>query len=401
VTRLLVLSPDGSFEERARRASSGLEVTRRWREEHLRIDPTKVVEELLEGGADVVCLGPEVPVDALLDVAEAVDREHPEVPVVIVAERSPAVLDRALAAGVRDIVPPTAGDEALGRALARAADTAARRRANLLGASEPEARSRVITVLSPKGGSGKTTLATNLSVALAGRAPSSVAIVDFDLQFGDVAAALALHPEQGLGDVARASTELDATMLKVFLTPHPSGLFALCAPETPAQGDEVRYEHAASALRTLAESFPTVVVDTAAGLDETALAAIEQSTDLLFVCPIDVAAVRSLRKELDALDHLGMTVARRHLALNRADARVGIEPGDVEDVLGMKADISIPSSRAVPFSMNAGTPIVTEDPKSPVARAVQELALRFTDVVAPATPAAAGTARWPWRRDAR
>jgi pilus assembly protein CpaE len=401
VRTVALLTPDPAFEERVRRVLPGAEVARRWREEHLRIDPTKVVEELLEGGSGVVCLGPDLPVDALLEVAEAVDREHPEVSVVLVVERSATVLDRALAAGVRDIVPPDADDDELGRALARAAETAARRRANLLGASDPQVRSRVISVLSPKGGSGKTTLATNLSVALAGRAPSSVAVVDFDLQFGDVAAALALHPEQGLGDVARASAALDATMLKVFLTPHPSGLFVLCAPETPAEGDEVRYEHASAALRTLAESFPTVVVDTAAGLDETALAAIEQSTDLLFVCPIDVAAVRSLRKELDALDHLGMTAARRHLVLNRADARVGIEPGDVEDVLGMKADISVPSSRAVPFSMNAGTPIVTEDPRSPVARAVQELAVRFTDEVAPATPAAPGGARWPWRRDAR
>jgi pilus assembly protein CpaE len=299
---------------------------------------------------------------------------------------------------VRDIVEPGAGDDELARALARAAETAARRRANLLGASEPEETSRLVTVLSPKGGSGKTTVATNLAVALASRAPSTVAIVDFDLQFGDVAAALGLSPEQGLADVARTAAAVDATMLKVFLTPHPSGLFALCAPETPAEGDELRYDHAATALRTLAESFPTVVVDTAAGLDEYALAAIEQSTDLLFVCPLDVAAVRSLRKELDALDRLGMTDARRHLALNRADARVGIEPGDVENVLGMRADVSLPSSRAVPFSMNAGTPVVGEDPRSAVARALQDLAGRFADDAPAPTPA---TARWPWRRDAR
>jgi pilus assembly protein CpaE len=396
VTTLALLSPEAAFEGRVRAALPGADVVRCWREEYLRIDPSKVVDALLGNGAGVVCLGPGLPVDALLDVADAVDREHPEVSVVLVAERSTAVLDRALAAGVRDIVEPAAGDDELARALARAADTAARRRANLLGSSEPTETSRIITVLSPKGGSGKTTVTTNLAVALATRAPSTVAVVDFDLQFGDVAAALALTPEKSLADVAR-TTVVDATTLKVFLTPHPSGLFALCAPETPAEGDELRYDHAASALRTLAESFPTVVVDTAAGLDEYALAAIEQSTDLLFVCPLDVAAVRSLRKELDALDRLGMTDARRHLVLNRADARVGIEPGDVENVLGMHADVSLPSSRAVPFSMNAGTPIVGTDPRSAVARALQDLARRFGDEAA-TTPA---TARWPWRRDAR
>lgn len=398
MTALALLSPEAAFEGRVRAALPAADVVRCWREEHLRIDPSKVVDELLEPGAGVACLGPGVPVDVLLDVADAVDREHPEVCVVLVAGRSEAVLDRALAAGVRDIVEPTAGDDELARALGRAAETADRRRANLLGSSEPASTSRLITVLSPKGGSGKTTVATNLAVALAARAPSTVAVVDLDLQFGDVAAALALTPEQDLADVARTAAAVDATMLKVFLTPHPSGLFALCAPETPAEGDEVRYEHAASALRTLRESFRTVVVDTAAGLDEHALAAIEQSTDLLFVCPLDVAAVRSLRKELDALDRLGMTDARRHLVLNRADARVGIEPGDVESVLGMRADVSLPSARAVPFSMNAGTPIVGTEPRSAVARALQDLARRFTDETAASTPA---TARRLWRRDAR
>jgi pilus assembly protein CpaE len=320
-----------------------------------------------------------------------------------VADRTPEVLDRALAAGVRDIVPPSAGHEELARALARAAETAERRRANLLAPAEPEARPRVISVLSPKGGSGKTVVATNLAVALAGAGSpaSSVAIVDFDLQFGDVAAALALSPEQGLVDVARSAADIDATALKVFLTPHPSGLFALCAPETPAEGDEVGYDHASHALRMLAASFPTVVVDTGAGLDEYTLAAIEQSTDLVFVCPPDVAAVRGLRKELDALDQLGMTVAHRHLVINRADARVGIEPGDVENVLGMKAAVALPSSRAVPFTMNAGTPIVGKEPRSPVARSLQQLAARFTHVAAPAAAAPAGAPRRLFRRESR
>jgi pilus assembly protein CpaE len=175
----------------------------------------------------------------------------------------------------------------------------------------------------------------------------------------------------------------------------------LCAPDTPAQGDEVGYDHAVHALRTLSGSFPTVVVDTAAGLDGYTLAAIEQSTDLLFVCPPDVAAVRSLRKELDALDQLGMTAARRHLVLNRSDARVGIEPGDVESVLGLKAGVSLPSSRNVPFTMNAGTPIVDKEPRSPVARALQDLAGQLTDPVVRATAQPAGAGRWRFRRDAR
>jgi pilus assembly protein CpaE len=398
VTGLTLLTPDARFEDRAREVLPQRTVLRRtWREEHLRIDPTKVVQELVEGGTGVACLGPGLPLDTLLEVAEAFDRERPEVLVVLVAERSPEVLDRAVGAGVRDVVPPDAPAADLGRALARAVDAAERRRSNLVGDVEERPSSRVITVLSPKGGSGKTTVATNLGVALGAAAPSSVAIVDLDLQFGDVAAALALAPAQGMADVARAPVPVDATTLKVFLTPHPSGLFALCAPDTPAEGDEVGYEHAVHALRTLASAFPTVIVDTPAGLDEHTLAAIEQSTDLLFVCAMDVAAVRSLRKEIDALDQLGMTTARRHLVLNRADARVGLEVGDVQAVLGMGIDAAVPESRSIPLSLNSGTPIVAQEPRSPAARSLQQLAGRFGAPL----PAESAGARWPWRREAR
>jgi pilus assembly protein CpaE len=399
MTSLALLTPDARFEDRARDVLPDAAVTRLWREEHGRIDPTKVVQELVAGGATVACLGPGLALDTVLDVAEAFDRERPEVVIILVAERSSEVLDRAVGVGVRDVVPPDAGPAELGRALARAAETAARRRSNLVGGGEERRPNRVVTVLSPKGGSGKTTVAINIGVALAA-AGSSVAVVDLDLQFGDVAAALALTPEQGMADVARSPVPVDATTLKVFLTGHPSGLYALCAPETPAEGDEVGYEHAVHALRTLSAAFPTVVVDTAAGLDEHTLGAIEQSTDLVFVCGLDVAAVRSLHKELDALDQLGMTAARRHLVLNRADARVGLEVGDVQAVLGMPVDAAVPSSRAVPLSLNAGTPIVLQDPRSPAARALQHLAARFSDHVTAVATAPAG-ARWPWRREAR
>jgi pilus assembly protein CpaE len=398
VTSLALLTPDARFEDRARGLLLAATVTRLWREEHGRIDPTKVVHELVAGGAEVACLGPGLELDILFDVAEAFDRERPDVVVVLVAERSSEVLDRAIGVGVRDVVPPDAGPSELGRCLARAAETAARRRSNLVGGIAEGPAHRVVTVLSPKGGSGKTTVATNLGVALAA-AGTSVAVVDLDLQFGDVAAALALTPEQGLADVARSPVPVDATTLKVFLTPHPSGLYALCAPDTPAEGDEVGYEHAVHALRTLSSAFPTVVVDTAAGLDEHTLGAIEHSTDLLFVCCLDVAAVRSLRKELDALDQLGMTAARRHLVLNRADARVGLEVGDVQAVLNLPVDAAVPSSRAVPLSLNAGTPIVVQEPRSPAARALHQLAARFSDQVA--APAPEVGARWPWRREAR
>jgi pilus assembly protein CpaE len=166
-------------------------------------------------------------------------------------------------------------------------------------------------------------------------------------------------------------------MLKVFLAPHHSGLFALCAPETPPEADDVTAAQTANVLQLLRSEFAYVVVDTGAGIDEHSLTAIEASTDILLVGVTDVASVRALRKELDVLEQLGMVTQQRHLVLNRSDAKVGMDAGHIEAVLGMPIDVSVPSSRLVPLSANEGTAVIEGSPRTPIARSLGELVARF------------------------
>ena len=116
-----------------------------------------------------------------------------------------------------------------------------------------------------------------------------------------------------------------------------------------------------------------------AGLDERTLAAIECATDLLLVSSLDVTSIRSLRKALDALDQMDVK-AERHLVLNRADAKVGLDPSDAEQAIGMKICCSIPQSRELPLSLNLGTPVVISEPKSAVSKQLQQLAQRYAPV---------------------
>jgi pilus assembly protein CpaE len=151
----------------------------------------------------------------------------------------------------------------------------------------------------------------------------------------------------------------------------------LCGAESPDEGESVTHELASRVVEMLARDVVYVVVDTPAGLDERTLAVLELATDVVLVSSLDVSSIRNLGKEIDALDRVGLLPPSRHFVLNRADARVGIEPSDVETALGMKVDTAIPSSRAIPFSMNQGRPIVLEDPKSPAARELTALTHRF------------------------
>ena len=248
----------------------------------------------------------------------------------------------------------------------------------------PVKTAKVIVVVSPKGGSGKTAVASNLAVALAQQFPGRVAALDLDVQFGDMCTSLGLHPEHDLAELA-PSNEVDATTIKLFLTPYEPGLFVLCGARTPAEADRVTHKHVDQVIALLAQDFDYVVVDTPAGLDDRTLSAFALATDLLLVSSLDVTSIRSLRKAVEAMDALGVT-KNRHFVLNRADAKVGINPADAAEAVGWPIECTIPSAREIPFSMNVGTPVVKLHPRSAVAKQMVQLSHLFTPTTELDTP---------------
>jgi pilus assembly protein CpaE len=388
VSRLVLATEDAAFADRVRRAFDGEfnGELRYWRDGLLGDDPARAVTELVHHGAEVVALGPGLPSDSALQLARAFDHERPEIGVVIVAEPSPGLLKSALRAGARDVIAPNVPDSELRAALEHALGTVSHRRQVLDTRTEPEApTTRVTTVLCPKGGAGKTTLSANLAVGLARRAPGRVVLVDLDLQFGDVASALQLTPEHTIADAVEAP-KLDATTLKVFLTAHRQDLYVLCAPSSPVLADGIDAGDVQRVLELLVASFDHVVVDTASGLDEATLAALEVSTDLVLLSAPDVPCVRGTRKEIDALQLLGGPAQRWHFVLNRADARTGLTVSDIESTVGLEVDVAVPESRAVPLALNQGITIVESEPRSGPAQAF----LSLVDRLAPAPPSTNG-----------
>ncbi len=333
----------------------------------------------------VVVLGPGLVDKVLLRLAQAIDAADTDIEVVLIHSGG-VEADAALAAGVRGLITKSADDDAIRAAIGRALVAAERRLSREVAGTTPEPtprRSRVTTVLSPKGGAGKTVLSTNLAVGLAAVAPRGVVLVDLDLQFGDVAYALGLKPRHTIYDAVATGEMPDITTLKVFLTHHSSDLYVLCAPDEPHKGEMVDVEAVQHIISLLAAEFDHVVVDTPAGLSEQTLATLDLSSDVIFLADMDVPSIRHLSKVVRALDALGMKKARRHFLLNRADARVGMSMMQVASQAGLAVDLEIPLSKQVPVTLNEGKPIILTNPKSPVSRKVIELVERLTGATQP------------------
>ena len=386
MTRIVLAGGVPELVERLNAVSSELEVLPPGR---LPTEPVRLFEQLRSGVLpEVVVLGPTAPLDDVLVLAARLDADWHGISVVLAATPPAEMWPAVMRAGVRDVIAPDADLAEYREVLERSAQAAlARRRALRPMTHAASTVGRVITIASPKGGVGKTTVSTNLAVGLAASAPQSTVLVDLDVQFGDVATALGLEPEYTLPDVVRGPASEDSMVLKTFLTQHPSGLFAICGSDSPAAGDTVSGKDVSRLLASLARQFRYVVVDTAPGLSEQTLAALDQSSDAVMLSSMDVAGVRGLRKELDVLGELQLMPAGRHVVLNFGDRKRGLVLDDVELALGTKVDVVLPRSDAVPASVNQGVPLLAQDHgREPASKELRRLLDRFLPASAGAPP---------------
>jgi pilus assembly protein CpaE len=317
--------------------------------------------------------------------AQMVDRvvEHrPGRPVVVMTEGSPnGFLRQAFEAGADDVVtlpqPPGAITFTLEKVIARRKGLAA-----------PGQAAPLISILGPKGGTGKTLVATNLAVALAQR-DMNVALIDLDLQFGDVGLALGLSPERTLYDLMKAGPPFDHDKVEAHMMRHSSGVRVLIAPTRPDQASAISIDYLRdiyAALRTIADA---VIVDTPPGFTPEVIATIDASTEICMVGMLDSLSLKNTKLGLETLDLMGYDTERVSLVLNRADSRVGITPDDVSTIVGRVPDVFVPSDREIPRSINEGTPIVATKPHSGAAKAFRKLADRYGQTPAPAAKPAA------------
>jgi pilus assembly protein CpaE len=309
-------------------------------------------------------------------------REHTRSPIVILASgESSALLEDALDAdGVADVLLLPQLTENVVFALRKAAHAGRRLMAD--GASLGR-RGRIVTVFSPKGGTGKTVTATNLAASFAKHEHKRTLLLDLDLQFGDAAIMLGIEPEKTIYDLVVAPGELDSEKLAGYITKHTCGLDILPAPLRPEDAELVTETKLARLLEVARESYDIIVVDTSPFFHGPMLATLDRTDELLMLCGLDVPTLKNVRLSMQTLELLSFPASRIRFVLNRANSKVGMKKSEVEGALDVKIGFEVPSDRAVPLGVNRGAPPAVADTGSDFAKAIRQVAKSLLETEQP------------------
>lgn len=332
------------------------------------------VAHVRQGNTDVLLIGPTIDKAEALEAAELVLESRAMVSTVIMAAGvDAAYLRSAMRAGVSDVLDADCSAVEIGRSVADAMSRTHRQAEGSESPAETVGGGDIITVFSTKGGVGKSVVSTNLAVALA-TLGKQVAIMDLDLQFGDVGIMLGLEPTRTIIGAVRSGERLDADMLSGFMLDHPSGLKALLAPTQPEDAELVTASRIDRILGLLSSQYEYVVIDTPPSLDEAVLTALERSTQVIAITMMDVASIKNSRISLQKLRQLGYNGSLVEVLLNRADSKVYLTPEGVEEAIGAPIKYRLPSDQVVPRAVNKGIPVVTEAPRSQPAKVLMATA---------------------------
>ena len=312
--------------------------------------------------------------DAGERIREAVD-DRPSRPVVLITQGAPnGYVDAAFPAGAADIVVlPQPCDVSLAQALSHQVRFTLNKVVAGRSGGGSASEGKMVVLIGPKGGSGKTLTATNLAAALAD-AGRSVVVVDLDLQFGDVGLALGLTPETTIYDLLTSGGSMDAEKLDAYLVEHSSGARVLLAPRRPDQAGRITVDFLREVYALLRQMHDVVIVDTPPAFTPEVIAAVDASTDVCVVGMLDALSLKNTRLGLETLELMGYAEGDIRFLLNRADSQVGISLDDVQAIVGRAPDVLVPSDRAITRSINEGMPIALKSRGSDAARAFHRLA---------------------------
>lgn len=379
--RTLLVTSDAEVLEAMKRAfmGSGFEVAG---EAWPGIDAARRAGALLP---DVVVLHIEEPLAPALRTVQAIAESCPSAGLTIVSTtlHDMDAVRRVMNAGAHDFASLPLADDALRDAAMRAARASLRRGTGDVPAPTASPMGTVITIAGPRGGVGKTTLATNLAVALAQETGTAVALADLDVLFGGVAISLDLLPQSGLQEWIRDHAHRPNAPVAPHLTDHHSGLRVLAAPSEPDASLEFGPTEVADMITDLSGTHEYVLVDTASSFTPVTAAAIDLSPLTLLVTSPELSALRATRYVVDTLRHWDIPDERLRLIVNRPTPVLTVSADEAKEAVGLAVTWDLPHDIQVLRAAAAGVPVSDHRPNADLPREVREIARFIAGVSAP------------------
>jgi pilus assembly protein CpaE len=244
---------------------------------------------------------------------------------------------------------------------------------------------KVVTIYSPKGGTGCTTIAVNLALTLHNE-DTRTTLVDGNFQYGDVAVFINEQGKNTIIDLASRVDELDPEIVEGVMIKHiPSGVHVLAAPSRPEHAEKVSGDQFAQLIDYLRQLYAYVVIDTTPALNDITLTAIDKSNAIVLVTTQDIPSIKNARLFLDLLHTIGIGRERIVFCMNRYDKRIAITPDRVGDNLKQPVAAVIPlDERVVVPAVNRGVPFVLDNKTQPAARGILALAGSVRETLAAA-----------------
>ena len=347
----------------------------------------EAIKVAMELRPDVIVMDINMPGMDGVQAAEIITQRLPSCPIIMMSVHGEAdQLKRAISAGAREfLVKPFSGDEfsasirtVFERELARRTQFESALPAMTTPPVTDAADHQVIAVFSPKGGAGRTTIATNLAVALHQDTGSRVCLVDANLQFGDVGVLLNLNPkDRSIADAVETG-EPDGDIIDSVIVDHSTGIRVLLAPPSPEGADMVTPAYMRKIVDHLRIAHDYVVIDLPSGLSDLSLAVMDAADTIMVLTALEITTIKNVRLFLEVTEQLEYARSKIRLVINRADAAQGIRIADVEASVRRPIDGTIVSDgRLSVLAVNRGVPFVVSHPDSILSRDVMKLARTF------------------------
>lgn len=313
--------------------------------------------------------------ELVLDIINKISVNHKTCKIIVTSSNySSEMIIRAMRAGAREFLPKPIIKEDFLEALDKLKDS-------LTGLNPEGNKCRIITTFSNKGGIGKTAIATNLALELANITKEKVALVDLNLQLGDVTTFLDINPSFDISYVINNLSRIDETFLLSTLEKYKdTSLYILADPPYLEQAEDITAEQIATLFSVLKQTFSYIVVDTGSNFDGKTITALDNSDLILLITIVNLPAVRNCQRCLDLFERLGYEKEKTKIILNRFMENDEIKSEDVEDVLGRKIYWKIPNNYfTIMSAINKGIPVGVINSESNISHSYRELAAMLSD----------------------